>query len=270
MALTEKSRLTTPTRCTGSTAARGFSVIDLLVSVAVMGVLITLLLPSLASANEMGRRAKCASNIRQLGLGMQMYSYDHADVVPPSQFNAMTGGLAGSGGRGDESPNTIFLRIDANDWPLEEGRVMRGVRWDGLGILAQSNYADAPNVYYCPSHSGDHHISRYRDVWPKSVGSIAGNYQYRIPDSARNRLGNLKPAQTLIADGMRSQADYNHKVGNNMLKADLSVQWFTDSDGSLFELLSRGPNDGRPAGVGPAWETLDQTHNQSGSLVHRN
>jgi type II secretory pathway pseudopilin PulG len=263
MALTEKNRPTTTAR------ARGFSVIDLLVSVAVMGLLITVLLPSLTAANEMGRRAKCASNIRQLGLGLQMYSYDHADVVPPSRFKALTGGdLAGA--RGDESSDTIFLRIDGNDWPAEDGRTFTGVKWDGLGILAQSNYADAPNVYYCPSHRGEHPISRYRDIWVENRGSIAGNYQYRIPVAGKNTLAKLKPAQTLIADGMRSQADYNHKVGNNMLKADLSVQWFTDSDGSFYEMLSRGASDGRPSGVGPAWETLDQTHNQVGSVVIRN
>ena len=87
---------------------RGFSVIDLLVSIAVMGLLITILLPSLTSANEMARRAKCASNIRQLGLGVQMYAYDHSDLVPQSRFNTLTGD-----GRGAESAETIFLRLGA-------------------------------------------------------------------------------------------------------------------------------------------------------------
>ncbi len=259
MALTDQTGFTTRAR------TRGFSVIDLLVSVAVMALLITILMPSLVSANEMGRRAKCASNVRQLGLGLQMYSYDHADVVPPSQFNAMTS----ASGRGDESSDTIYLRIDGNDWPGEIGRLGTAVKWDGLGILAQSNYADAPNVYYCPSHTGDHHISRYRDLWIETRGSIAGNYQYRIPESANSRLGRMKASQTLIADGMRVQSDYNHKVGNNMLKADLSVQWFTDVGGTVYEMLSRDANDRRPGGLGPVWHTLDQTHNNNGSIVRQ-
>lgn len=256
--------LTIQTSSTATNRSRGFSVIDLLVSVAVMALLITILMPSLVSANEMGRRAKCASNVRQLGLGLQMYSYDHADVVPPSQFNALT-----SGGRGDESGDTIYLRIDGSEWASEGGRYGNAVKWDGLGILAHTNYADAPNVYYCPSHTGEHSISRYRDIWNEPRGSIAGNYQYRISKPAESRLGQMKPAQTLIADGMRLQSDYNHKVGNNMLKADLSVQWFTDVGGAVYEMLSRDANDRNPSGLGPVWHTLDQTHNNNAATARQ-
>jgi len=242
---------------------RGFSVVDLLVSIAVMALLITILMPSLVSAQELSRRAKCASNVRQLGLGLQMYSYDHADLVPPSRFNALT-----SGGRGEDSADTIFLRVDGRDWNSENGRLFSGVFWDGLGILAKEDYADAPNVYYCPSHAGDHPISKYSDTWIQARGTVAGNYQYRIPKDSTTRLGNLKPASTLIADGMRSQADYNHRVGNNMLKADLSVQWFSDSDGSLYNMLSRDAATRPPNGVNPAWDALDHTHNSS-AAIHR-
>ncbi len=227
---------------------RGFSVIDLLVSIAVMGLLITILLPSLTSANEMARRAKCASNIRQLGLGVQMYAYDHSDLVPQSRFNTLTGD-----GRGAESAETIFLRIDGEDWRNFEGnRRFRGVSWDGLGTLAVNSYADAPHVYYCPSHEGEHPYTKYKDVWTAPKGSIAGNYQYRI-FKGNARLGNLKPALALIADGMKTPDDYNHRVGNNMLKADLSVTWFSDHGGELIETLRNAGGS-----VEDAWHLLDR------------
>ncbi|MFM9956516.1 MAG: DUF1559 domain-containing protein [Phycisphaerales bacterium] len=227
--------------------------VDLLVSIVVMSLLVAILLPSLVSANEMARRAKCASNIRQLGLGVQMYAYDFADIVPQSRFNDLTGA-----NRGSEGEQTIYLRIDGDDWRNESGdRVFRGVSWDGLGILAKHNYADAPHVYYCPSHQGEHPYSKYKDVWTSQTGSIAGNYQYRILEAGKSRLGNLKPSMTLIADGMKSADDYNHRVGNNMLKADLSVQWFTDTDGYILELLSgRGPAG---SSIEDAWRHLDQS-----------
>lgn len=232
--------------------ARGFSLVDLLVSIGVMALLISVLLPSLVSANEMARRAKCASNIRQLGLGVQMYAYDFADMVPQSKFNTLLAGV-----RGEDAEQTIYLRIDGEDWRDVEGnRQFRGVSWDGLGILADKSYADAPHVYYCPSHEGEHPYSKYKDVWMEPRGSIAGNYQYRIFDRANTRLGRFKPSMTLIADGMKSVEDYNHRVGNNMLKADLSVSWFSDTDGLVMAILAgRGPAG---TSIEDAWRHLDQ------------
>lgn len=237
--------------------ARGFSVVDLLVSIAVMTLLITILTPSLVSANEMARRAKCASNVRQLGLGLQMYAYDHADVVPPSTFSTPT-----TADRDGSVQDTIYVRIDSNDFDASE-RMHQGVKWDGLGHLASLSYADAPHVYYCPSHTGNHPYEKYRDVWLSRTGTIADNYQYRI-STAGKRLGDVKGTVTLIADGMRTRPDYNHRVGNNMLKGDLSVQWFADADGALLGLLAEDETAARaPGNVNRAWNTLDNSNNQN-------
>lgn len=234
---------------------RGFSVVDLMVSMAVMALLVAILLPSLVSANEMARRAKCASNIRQLGLGVQMYAYEHGEVVPPSTFNAMA-----MAGRDSSSQDTIYVRLDGHDFPGD--RQLTGVMWDGLGHLASLNYADAPNVYYCPSHTGDHPFSKYRETWLQRTGTIADNYQYRISNPGQ-RLSSLKRNVTMIADGMRTQLDYNHRVGNNMLKADLSIQWYSDTTGLLFGLLPENDTAARAgSSVNRAWEALDNPHTE--------
>lgn len=58
-----------------------FTLIELLVVIAVIAILAALLLPALAKAKEYGRRAKCVSNLRQLGLTFVIYAGDNADAV---------------------------------------------------------------------------------------------------------------------------------------------------------------------------------------------
>lgn len=59
-----------------------FSLIELLVVLAVIGILLALLLPALGRAKEGGRATACLGNLRQAGLSLQMYVQEHDNRMP--------------------------------------------------------------------------------------------------------------------------------------------------------------------------------------------
>ena len=64
----------------------GFALVELLVVITIAAILIALLMPAVNAANEAARRASCAMNLKQLGLGMHSYHGLHGQF-PPGYVN---------------------------------------------------------------------------------------------------------------------------------------------------------------------------------------
>jgi len=65
--------------------AEAFTLVELLIVIAIIAILAALLLPAFARAKELSRRTACSQNLRQLSLALALYATDNRDVLPLPQ-----------------------------------------------------------------------------------------------------------------------------------------------------------------------------------------
>jgi len=66
---------------------RGFTLIELLVVIAIIALLVSILVPSLKKAQELGRRAVCVSNLHTMAVSIQLYAAQFSDALPQPEPN---------------------------------------------------------------------------------------------------------------------------------------------------------------------------------------
>jgi len=69
----------------------GFTLVELLVVIGIIALLISILLPSLNRARETANRVKCASNLKQVGQAILLYSNENRNAYPRTKIQTATG-----------------------------------------------------------------------------------------------------------------------------------------------------------------------------------
>lgn len=135
---------------------RALTLVETLVTIAVIGVLIAILLPAIQAAREASRRASCQNNLRQIGVSAINYADAHADRLPASWRTVRDD----AGVDSLESP--IHLAITSFSWrttilPYMEQQALESQFDFKSTPLAPAN-ANAVgtllSVYQCPSTPG--------------------------------------------------------------------------------------------------------------------
>ncbi|HET6880286.1 MAG TPA: DUF1559 domain-containing protein [Pirellulales bacterium] len=189
-----------------------FTLVELLVVIAVIGLLVGLLLPAVQAARESARRAQCANNLKQIGIACSSYA-DAARSFPPGYCAAM----AYLDGATDTSPGwswaafllpymeqaTVYQALDFN-LPIEHPANARGI---------QTSLAP----YLCPS-----------DILPQTP--------YSVPDASGNVLTSAAPMSYAACVGSDESgvADF---TGNGVFYRNSGIRFADILDGTTFTIL---------------------------------
>lgn len=199
---------------------RQFTLIELLVVVAIIGILASMLLPSLAKAREAGKRAVCVSNEKQMGVAYTLYTDTHSGM-----FNTQTSWHAALGKDPDDEGSLAqdrLLNLFVDTRKLAECPSDLGDENNGAaGTKAYNVHGTSYMAAYDRNHWGIENATESSNETPKNISSFSQTSQKIL-------LGEFSYHSNRSWDNPTTRW---HATGNtrrvNMLFMDMHVEFFS-------------------------------------------
>lgn len=144
---------------------RALTVLELLVTMSVIGVLLAVLLPAVQSARETARRAQCQNNLRQLGIALHLHHDTFQDL--PAGWSEISGKPIATGWVPDLLPflEQAELRTQVQSKWLKPVSVNVATQSAFTAVLgqAESGVLATPSVLVCPSDVAERTFQLYQE-----------------------------------------------------------------------------------------------------------
>jgi prepilin-type N-terminal cleavage/methylation domain-containing protein/prepilin-type processing-associated H-X9-DG protein len=208
-----------------------FTLIELLVTIAIIGLLIAILLPSLASARSQARATACGARLQQLGIAAALYLNDYNNALPQAKGPVPEGGdaIVGAlfGGKRGQLPMFNIDQYGAQRRPLSsyvfQGDIPPDSDQETFELEAFRSPADrGAEELYLPLPEYSHPDSIY-DLLGTSYAindhGLDGDYQSTLIP----RQGGKMP---FIQDPTKTWMIGSHTIYNFQQDSDRGQRWY--------------------------------------------
>lgn len=196
-----------------------FTLLELLIVIAIIGILLTLLMPSLSKARYQGRKVVCASNVRQSGNGLLLSVKNNDGKFPDVQNHHQN------------APYTTRVAYWTNT-----------SKWYNLGKTYNEGYMSSGEAFYCPQNEVNGNTVYTFPYNSDNNGDLnihSGDYYIRVSyhllpnylTTTKRRavlISKIESTDLIISELMTSAGSVAHKeynVGWNIMKSDFSVKF---------------------------------------------